>query len=64
MEQPFLNADARAGTIGGTVLVLLLNIQVTDMLHTALLAGIGAVVSFSVSVLLKCLIRFFRKRFF
>lgn len=41
------------GTIGGTVLTVVVNIQAQDIIKTAILATIGAVVSFGVSVVLK-----------
>lgn len=53
------NADVptKAGTVGGTLLVLLLHISSEEVLKTALLAAIGAVVSFSVSFLLNKLVK-------
>ena len=42
-----------AGTVSGTALTVLVNIGSSDILKTAMLAAIGAVVSFSISVLLK-----------
>ena len=48
--------------VGGTVLVVLLNINAADTLHTALLAGLGAVVSFSVSLFLKWLLKLLRQK--
>lgn len=44
---------AKSGTIGGTLLVLLLNITSEEVLKTAVLAAVGAVVSFFISYLLK-----------
>jgi mannitol-specific phosphotransferase system IIBC component len=35
-----------SGTAGGTIVVILANIQSADMLKTAILAAIGAAVSF------------------
>ena len=61
MEQP-VNANTLAGTIGGTLLVLCLKISLEEIAHTALLALIGAVVSFSVSVVMKVIINRFKKR--
>ena len=43
----------KSGTIGGTLLVLLLNITSEEVLKTAVLAAVGAVVSFFISYLLK-----------
>ncbi|MGV3529784.1 MAG: hypothetical protein ACO1OO_12870 [Flavisolibacter sp.] len=52
----------RAGTTGGTLLVVLLNISGEDILRTAVLAAVGAVVSFTVSYCLKKLVGFLRGR--
>jgi hypothetical protein len=41
------------GTVCGTVLTVMVNIGSSDLIKTAVLAALGAVVSFSVSVLLK-----------
>lgn len=57
MEQPYLNGNAKAGTIGGTLLVFLFKVNLNDLLTSAVLAAVGAAVSFSVSVLLKLLLK-------
>lgn len=49
------------GTVSGTVLTVAVNIGSSDILKTVILAAIGAVVSFGVSVLLKSLGKRFRK---
>ncbi|MBN8694568.1 MAG: hypothetical protein J0L69_15345 [Bacteroidetes bacterium] len=46
-----------AGTVSGTALTVLVNIGSSDIIKTAILAALGAVVSFSVSVLLKWLVK-------
>lgn len=51
----------RVGTVGGTLLTIMVNIHREDLLKTAVLAAIGAVVSFGVTVLLKMIIRFFKR---
>lgn len=48
-----MNTGAKAGTIGGTLLSIFSNIPTTDYLRTVALAAVGAVVSFTVSMLLK-----------
>ncbi|MBF4473357.1 hypothetical protein [Flavobacterium sp. HJJ] len=48
------------GTISGTFLSMVPNLQSEDVLKTVVLAIIGAVVSFVISILLKKLVR--RKR--
>jgi len=46
-----------AGTLSGTFLSVIPNLQSEDVLKTIFLAIIGAVVSFSISILLKKLVR-------
>lgn len=45
------------GTVSGTVLTVVVNVGSSDVLKTVILAGLGAVVSFSVSLLLKWLVK-------
>jgi hypothetical protein len=49
------------GTVTGTVLTVLVNIGSSDIIKTVILAALGAVVSFSVSLLLKWLVKKFKK---
>ncbi len=56
MQGDFFSVNEKAGTVGGTLLVLLLQLSATELLKTAILAGIGAAVSFLVSVSLKYII--------
>lgn len=49
------------GTAGGTFLSVLPNIHSEDILKTVLLAAVGAVVSFTISLLLKCIIKKHKK---
>ncbi len=51
------NTSLKAGTAGGTLLAVLASIQWPDIGKTALLASIGAIVSFSVSLLLKAILK-------
>ncbi len=53
----YLDSTTKAGTIGGTLLTLLANIDNEDLLKTAILAGVGALVSFSVTVSVKFLVK-------
>ena len=55
------NTGTKAGTIGGTFLTVAANIQHGDVDKTIVLAAIGAIVSFSVSLLMKLLIIKLRK---
>ncbi|MBX3165140.1 MAG: hypothetical protein KF900_11740 [Bacteroidetes bacterium] len=41
------------GTVSGTALTVIVNISSSDVIKTTVLAALGAVVSFSVSLLLK-----------
>lgn len=49
------------GTVSGTALTVVVNISSSDMIKTAILATLGAVVSFSVSLLLKCVVKKLKK---
>ncbi|MBS1744082.1 MAG: hypothetical protein JST81_13705 [Bacteroidetes bacterium] len=60
MNQVFDN-NTKAGTAGGTLLIVLLNIRSEDLLKTAVLAAVGAVVSFCVTLALKLVIKHLRK---
>ena len=55
------NTGTKAGTVGGTLLTLFANINKDDIFKTIVLAGIGAVVSFCVSYLLKKVFLWFKK---
>jgi hypothetical protein len=60
MQQHELDANTKAGTIGGTLLIIFSN-PVAEVVHTAVVAGVGAAVSFLVSLLLKFTVLHFRK---
>lgn len=60
MKQVFDNTT-KTGTAGGTLLTIFANISSEDLVKTAILAGVGAVVSFSVTLFLKLLIKRSRK---
>lgn len=47
----------QVGTAGGTFLSIVPNVYSEDVLRTVVLAIVGAVVSFVVSVLLRCLMK-------
>ena len=61
--EPNLSPDVHtaAGTAGGFILVLLTQLNSTDMFRSAVLALIGGVVSFGVSMGLKLLVRYLKK---
>jgi mannitol-specific phosphotransferase system IIBC component len=52
-----VDASTKAGTIGGTLFVLLLHVSSEELIKTVLLAAVGAVVSFAVSFLLNKMIK-------
>ena len=56
-----LDMGTRAGTIGGTLLTIICNIHLADLTRTAVLAAVGATVSFAVSIFLRWLIRKFKR---
>lgn len=60
MNQVFDNST-KAGTAGGTLLTVLFNIRSEDLLKTGVLAAVGAVVSFSVTVFLKFILKRLKK---
>ena len=51
------NGNVFAGTFGGLLLTIFTNVFVEDILRTGILATIGAIVSFVVSLALKDLIK-------
>ena len=55
------NSHTLIGTAGGTFLSVLPNIQSADVLKTVLLAAVGAVVSFTISLVLKMIIKKHKK---
>ena len=60
MKQVF-DSTTKTGTAGGTLLTIFANISSEDLVKTAILAGVGAIVSFSVTLFLKFIIKRFRK---
>jgi mannitol-specific phosphotransferase system IIBC component len=59
MKEVF-DSTTKNGTAGGTLLTILANISGDDILKTIVLAAIGAVVSFWITLLMKFLIKKFR----
>ena len=51
----------KAGTAGGMLLALLMKLDAASLLETAVVAAVGAVISFGVSVLLKWALRKIRR---
>ncbi len=61
MNQQYFDNNTKAGTVGGTLLTILANINSQDLLKTAILAAVGAFVSFSATLLFKFLLNLFKK---
>ncbi len=62
MEQPIhTHQTTLFGTLGGTLFCFLVNIHRDDVIKTIVLAALGAVVSFVVSLVLKAVLRRFGK---
>lgn len=55
------NNHTLMGTAGGTFFSIIPNLQSADVLKTVLLATIGAVVSFTISLVLKSIIKKHKK---
>jgi hypothetical protein len=55
------NNPTLMGTAGGTFLSIIPNIQSADVLKTVVLAALGAVVSFTISLVLKSIIKKHKK---
>ena len=51
------SSTTKTGTIGGTLLTVFFNISSADILKTIILASIGAIVSFVVSLILKSIFK-------
>jgi mannitol-specific phosphotransferase system IIBC component len=61
MNPHYFDNTTKAGTASGTLLTILANINSEDLIKTALLAAVGALVSFSVTIALKALAKTFNK---
>ena len=59
MSEP---THAKATTLGGTLLVLFANINSADIVRTAVLAAIGAAVSYIMSLLIKRVVSWWKAR--
>jgi len=61
MHSPF-DTGTKAGTIGGTLLSTGMNVHLDDISKTVILAVVGAVVSFGVSLFLRWCVKRNRKK--
>ena len=59
--QHLFDNTTKAGTASGTLLTIFANMHSEDLVKTAMLAAVGAFVSFSVTILLKAIIKRFKK---
>jgi hypothetical protein len=58
---PYFDNTTKAGTACGTLLSMVGNLHPDDLLKTIILASIGAMASFSVTLLMKIIIRKIKK---
>jgi mannitol-specific phosphotransferase system IIBC component len=61
MNDASVTPASKAGTAGGILTILLVNINSGEILKTITLAALGAVVSFTVSICLKWVVRWLKK---
>jgi len=52
-----MQVHGKAGTAGGTLLTVLVNLQTADIVKTCILAAIGALVSFCMSLAMKWVVK-------
>lgn len=57
-----IDTGTKAGTLGGTFLSILINVPSQDIFKTIILAGVGAAVSFTVSMLMKLILQWIRRK--
>jgi hypothetical protein len=62
MSNYYLDTDAKAGVAGGMVCTLLSTVNSSDIIKTTVLATVGAVISFGVSLLLKRIVAVWNRR--
>jgi uncharacterized membrane protein YeaQ/YmgE (transglycosylase-associated protein family) len=56
--------DTVAGTIGGTLLAILPNLETTDITRTIVLGAVGAIASFVITQLCKWALKKLKNKFF
>ena len=62
MENSIPTYTGRAATVGGILTVLLFKVNIDELLMNALLAAVGALVSFGVSTFLSYLLKRWRRK--
>jgi mannitol-specific phosphotransferase system IIBC component len=55
------DTNMKMGVAGGTLMALIANINAADILRTILLAAMGAIVSFGMSLLMKQVVKWNRQ---
>ncbi|TAL44336.1 MAG: hypothetical protein EPN92_08965 [Chitinophagaceae bacterium] len=60
-DQSFLSGT-KISTIGGTLTIIFLNINAADIVKTVIMATIGATVSYTISVLIRKLVSWWKSR--
>lgn len=61
MSDQTFSTGTKMGTAGGTLMILLANITTGDLLKTVVLAALGAVVSFGVSLLMRRVVKWWKR---
>ena len=56
MDNQINISNTKAGTVGGTLLVIFMNIQIENIVNTVIQAAVAAAVSFTTSMLMRYLI--------
>jgi small-conductance mechanosensitive channel len=56
-------SSMKIGIAGGTLLTIFVNLNSEDIIKTAILAAVGAIVSFCISLALKTVIKNLKDRF-
>ena len=62
MENSIPTYTSRAATVGGVLTVLIFKVNIDELLMNALLAAVGALVSFGVSTFLSYLLKRWRRK--
>lgn len=57
-----MQVHGKAGTVGGTLLTVLVNLQTADIVKTCILAAVGALVSFCMSLAMKWMVKKIKKK--
>jgi hypothetical protein len=63
MENLPAEGSTRIGTAGGLLTILLVHLNGDELIRTAILGGVGAAVSFIVSIAMKWLVKTIKARF-